>query len=185
MTYHKPHIEKAHATWKSFLRPGDTVVDATCGNGHDTLFLAHLGELNIIAIDIQARALAAAQERLGPLASQVAWRLECHSQLPQILNSASPRLIVYNLGYLPGGDKSKTTLMQTTLQSLHHAVAWLLPGGLISITCYPGHPEGEREEIALLEWAVSLNPLHWQVDHRSWSPREAKRPSLLLLSKLQ
>lgn len=133
------HIHTAHALWRAHLKPRDTAIDATCGNGHDALVLAPLVG-TLLCIDKQPEAIEATKKRLGPL-PHVSYQLGSHAELPAI----SPQLIVYNLGYLPGGDKSITTKTESTLVSIRRALEILAPGGMISITCYPGHPEGARE----------------------------------------
>jgi hypothetical protein len=148
----KPHIEMAHHLWAAIVRPGDTVVDATIGNGHDTFFLAKLlkGTGKLVGYDIQSEALLQTKQRLLQLSpeeqSTVFLRKACHHNIKE----KNIKLIVYNLGYLPGGDKSLTTRTETTLKSIQKVVNHVVPGGAISITCYPGHTEGAREQKAIL-----------------------------------
>jgi hypothetical protein len=52
------------------------------------------------------------------------------------------RLVAFNLGYLPGGDKEIITRSETTLLALEAAKRILIPQGLISIVVYVGHPGG-------------------------------------------
>ena len=92
------------------------------------------------------------------------------------------RLIVYNFGYLPQGDKSITTLVQSSKDSVHAALDLLMPGGVISATLYPGHPEGMREQTALLDMAARLDPSRWGVTWHTW-PNRTLSPTLLLLQK--
>jgi len=169
MKFHD-HLLRAHSYWKALLHPTDIAIDATCGNGHDTAILAALlPQGHIYALDIQPKALANAQQRvLGP----ITWILGSHARLPDV----RPCLIVYNLGYLPGGDKTLTTQTDTTLQSLSHALQILQPGGALSIMCYPGHPEGAKEEQAILAWATTLP--HITCCHHRWINRP-QSPSLL------
>jgi SAM-dependent methyltransferase len=175
------HIELAHSYWKSLLQAGDIVIDATCGNGHDSLYLAKLGT-KLYLLDIQQAALDQTMKRLSEQAEQVYPYLTCHSRFPEGIEKASVSLIVYNLGYLPGGDKTLTTQTDTTLLSLENALQLVKPGGAISITCYPGHPEGKREEDAITQWAAQLNPFEWNCCHHRWL-NSSKAPSLLLLQR--
>lgn len=171
------HIDFAHHLWSQLLSPGEIAVDATCGNGHDTLFLAALGA-EVIACDIQTTAIQATQSRLSCEIHQV-----CHSQLAPLLGSRRPKLVVFNLGYLPGaGNKWQTTQCETTLLAATSLGERLLPGGLLSITCYPGHPEGAKEEALLLDWAAALPRESWSASHHQWL-RHAKAPSLLIIQK--
>lgn len=167
-----PHLPLAHSLWKGLLHPGDLAVDATCGNGHDTLALATLGA-EVIGLDIQPEALTQTRLRLGSRPATLL--LHSHAPFPPL--PRAPRLVVYNLGYLPGGDKSRTTQTETTLASVQEAYSLLAPDGALSITCYPGHPEGAREEAALMAWAAPLNGEHFR-----W-PERVRSPSLLWIAK--
>ncbi len=175
----KSHLDLAHHYWKQLVQPGDVVVDATCGNGQDTLFLASLQPGCLYALDIQEDALANTKALLGAV-TQVVFHRGCHSQFPEEIRPQTVKLFVYNLGYLPGGDKTLTTLSETTLLSLKRALDLVMPGGAISVTCYPGHPEGALEESKILEWVQGLDRRVWSCCHHRWCNR-AKAPSLLLI----
>jgi SAM-dependent methyltransferase len=151
------HISLAHRRWQNHLRFGDTVIDATVGNGHDALFLAKLvlapGRGRLLGFDIQKKALERTQKRLEEaldpsLLTQITLFHQSHEELPR----CPARLICYNLGYLPGGDKEITTKRESTLKSLQKALDLLEKGGLISITFYSGHNEGAREEEFIMGW---------------------------------
>lgn len=186
----KPHLECAHFHWSHHVKPGDGVIDATCGNGHDTLKLCELAltpdKGYVYAFDIQPQAIIKTKERLleklpTAIYERVHFIPRCHSSLEYDF-PIPIRLIVYNLGYLPGSDKQLTTLIKTTLQSLTSAQKILSDGGVISITCYPGHLEGAREEELLLQIAKDLPFPAWTSCHYRWLNRD-RSPSLLLLKK--
>ncbi len=190
-TLFQSHIDLAHHYWSQLIKPGDHAIDATCGNGHDTLKLCQLAlcqhEGKIYAFDRQREAIKNTESYLNQnlLPNQVEhvqFILGCHSQFPSSIIPNSIKLIVYNLGYLPGGDKTQTTETSTTLLSLQKALAIVKPGGAISVTCYPGHPEGACEEEAILKWIQTLSPLEWSACHHKWINRR-QAPSLLLLQK--
>lgn len=155
----------------------DFVIDMTCGNGHDTAFLAALKPRRLVALDIQPAALEAARKRVS---EGVEFLLKNHAAYPLELEDKSVKLAVFNLGWLPGSDKSCTTLAETTCQSLFSLLPKIAPGGAISLTCYPGHLEGKREEDELLEKLQRLNPHAWNVCHHRWLNRK-ESPSLILL----
>jgi len=185
------HLDLSKQYFERLLKPGDIVIDATCGNGHDSLFLASL-ILNkdrgfLYTCDIQEEALTSAKNNFhGKIAPQLMQRIQflhiCHSQFPEEIKPQSVKLIVYNLGYLPGGDKNLTTKTDTTLKSITQALELITPGGAISITCYPGHQEGAIEEHAILELASHLNKNVWNCCFHRFVNRP-KSPSLLLLQK--
>ena len=178
-SHFKSHIELAHRYWQQLVQSGDIVIDATCGNGQDTLFLAQLKPAKLFAIDIQEKALTNTKTLLGA-SDNVIFHHACHSQFPQEILAKSVKLIVYNLGYLPGGDKSLTTQSETTLMSLQKALDLIVPGGAISVTCYPGHAEGAIEEEKILQWAENLDRQQWSCCHHRWCNRQ-KAPSLLVV----
>jgi hypothetical protein len=187
------HIEQAHNYWRQYLNVGDIAIDATCGNGHDTLMLCQLALSDIsghvYAYDIQENAVINTQERLQKALSaaqlaRVSLIHECHSNFSAVTSKQNNpvRLVVYNLGYLPGADKSQTTKTASTLQSVQSACNIITSGGLITITCYPGHDEGAIEEEVLLTFASELPKDQWSCCHHRWINR-LRAPSLLLLQK--
>lgn len=186
------HLEAAHKRWAEIVKPGDIVIDATCGNGHDTLLLAKLAlteSLGIVyAVDIQSQAIEMTRSYLQShlsheLFKRVKFIKSCHSQFPKEIPSSSVKLIVYNLGYLPGGDKAFTTMLETTQQSINSAMELIQEGGLICITCYPGHAEGQKEEEALINFVSTLDSQKWECSHQRWVNRP-KSPTLILMKKI-
>lgn len=177
------HLDMAHAYWERLLKKNDIAIDATCGNGQDTLILSRLAG-RVYAIDIQPRAIQKTKLYLSEHASDVNVTLieGCHSTFPKELTPASAALIIYNLGYLPGGDKKLTTQRETTLLSLKQALVLIKPGGLITLTCYPGHEEGAHEQSFLLPFAANLPPTEWSCCHHQWLNRR-KSPSLLVIQR--
>lgn len=173
----------AHHYWASLLSPHDTVIDATCGNGHDTLKLAQLVPRGrVIALDIQPEAISHTQ-KLTQHHPHVHLFQQCHTIFPPLVYENSIKLIVYNLGYLPGSDnKNLTTFTLNTLFSVKNSLALVTPGGALSIMCYPGHPEGEKEEIALLSLISSLPKNEWDICQHKWVNRRSP-PSLLIIQK--
>jgi Putative rRNA methylase len=186
------HLHLAHLYWKSLVNPGDTVVDATCGKGRDTLVLARLTlnsdiEGRVLAIDLQPQAIAATRNYLTAALSEkclahVHLIQGCHSTFPQTLTPESIKLIVYNLGYLPGGSKMITTRGETTLLSLASAIPLIQAGGAISVMCYPGHTEGKREAQMVQQFASTLEPSEWSCYHHHWANRSLS-PSLMLMQR--
>ena len=186
------HLDLAHSYWKSILHPGDSVIDATCGNGYDTLLLAQLSlsherRGSLVAIDMQHDAIESTKNRLATslhpdLLELVSFKNQCHSIFPKEIKPETIQLIVYNLGYLPGGNKTLTTLTETTIQSITQALTLIKIGGAISMTCYPGHSEGVVEENAILEFASKLNPKEWSCCHHQWINRH-QSPTLLFIQR--
>lgn len=157
----------AHARLAEVLRPGDLALDATAGNGHDTLFLARLVNPGgqVLAIDCQPAALATTRVRLEKESLTSAVQLVCgdHAQLLSLTPpawSGRVRAAVFNLGYLPGSDKAIITRPASTRDALEACLTLLAPGALLSVLVYRGHPGGHNEETMLHEW-LEANQTHW------------------------
>jgi predicted methyltransferase len=145
----------AHDLIRPFLWPGGLAVDATAGNGHDTAFLAEqLGpDGTVCAFDVQAAAIAATRERVAALPHPA--RLELHQVSHTELTARVPGLacaIVFNLGYLPGGDKRITTRAEDTRIALDQARGLLAAPGILCVVAYPGHPAGRPEADTVAHW---------------------------------
>lgn len=181
------HLDIAHTFWQKIVCHGDTVIDATAGNGHDSLFLASLalGDSGgkLIALDIQKSAIDNTKCRLKDFPEkQISLYEMCHSRLKEVAAPESVKLIAFNLGYLPGGDKSLTTRTLSTLAAIKAALDLIIPGGLVSITCYPGHAEGLVEENAILPFCQALDPKVWSVSSHTFINR-TRHPHLILLQR--
>lgn len=160
--------QHAHEVVQSVVRPGETVVDATAGNGHDTLFLAQcVGERGrVVAFDVQEAAIASTRRRLADagVGERVELWGESHASMARRV-APGVAAVMFNLGYLPGGDHGRITRTEETLPALAAAVSLLRPGGVVTVVCYPGHPGGEEEAAAVRIWAEArgagiLSPAH-------------------------
>ncbi|HFE47818.1 MAG TPA: methyltransferase domain-containing protein [Chromatiaceae bacterium] len=138
------------------LKPADITIDATAGNGHDSCFLARLvgSEGHVFCIDIQAEALANTAHRLA--AEQLDRRTTLiqgdHARLTQLIPlDTQPRIraIMFNLGYLPGGDKRIVTRADSTRAAIRAALTLLPETGVMSIVSYRGHPGGQADHDAV------------------------------------
>jgi predicted methyltransferase len=156
------------------VRPGDTVVDATCGNGYDTLFLAELvGESgNVWGFDIQADALSKTAERLQEkgVAGWVHLVEAGHERMGEFVPNPV-KAAVFNLGYLPGGNKGLTTQPETTAVALSSASQMVAPGGIVAVVVYTGHEGGSQEARVVDDWGRGLIATDFTV----WSSRQLNR----------
>ena len=171
-------VPLSHFYLRQRVRPGDLALDATCGNGNDTLLLAGLaGEGGRVwAFDLQPRAIAATRELLegrGLLAC-VELIEAGHQRLAEFV-PAGLAAAVFNLGYLPGGGEiSLVTGPESTVSALEQAARLLKPGGIITISLYTGHEGGPEEALAVEEWGASLDPRNFNV----WCSRQLNRPGV-------
>jgi predicted methyltransferase len=163
-------IQKAHQILEQCLREGDLAIDATAGNGHDTVKLASLvgARGSVVAIDVQEAALEATRHRLEKegLAERVRLVHSDHatflSQL-EATEEGKAGAVVFNLGYLPGSDKQVTTRPNTTLAALDAGLGMIKPGGVMLVTAYRAHPGGLAEAQAVEAWARLLEESIWTV----------------------
>ena len=158
-------VTLSHFYLRERVRPGDLVLDATCGNGLDTLLLAELaGEGGRVwAFDLQHRAIAATRELL-----QGKGRLDC----VELIQAAGLAAAVFNLGYLPGGADTLVTSPGSTVSALEQAARLLKPGGIITVSLYTGHAGGPEEALAVEGWGAALAPKYFNV----WCSRQLNRP---------
>jgi len=154
---------QVHKTLLAHIKDGATCIDATAGNGFDTLLLAsHAGKTgHIYAFDIQQQAIDNTNKRLAEAGVSERVTLICaghETMLEQVPVTEHGKIdiIVFNLGYLPRTDKSVTTIESTTLQALNSSLKLLSSRGYISILAYPGHPGGREETEAVKAWANNL-----------------------------
>lgn len=172
-----------HQLLSQALREGDTVVDATAGNGHDTLFLARAvgTKGKVIAFDVQQKAIDATAKRLkdGECDTQVTLVHNSHGRMLEHVERGSAAAVVFNLGYLPGEDHGLTTTTVETLGALGLAIQTLRPGGALAVVCYPGHPEGAVEAREVEEWLTLLPPHGYRV--AKYQPLGTRNPAPFLL----
>lgn len=161
----------AHQLVRERVQPGDRVIDATIGNGHDTVFLAELvGKRGAVyGFDIQEAAIAgtiAAFERRQAARDHVSLILDSHSNMAAHIPASEHgkiAAVMFNLGFLPGGDPSVITETASTLAALRQALSLLRPRGIITAVLYPGHPGGDVEAKHVEAWAAELSPAEAQV----------------------
>jgi tRNA G37 N-methylase Trm5 len=174
--------EQAHHILQDTVHECDTVIDATAGNGHDTVHLARLvgPKGRVIAIDIQASAIESTRCRLE--ATNAAGQSELiqgdharvlHDLLRKLAGATTA--ITFNLGYLPGSDKSLTTDSATTLQALDAALQLLHRRGVLLVTAYRGHKGGMTEASAVESWMRELADTAWSVEAREPAQKTTRR----------
>ncbi len=162
--------ERAHDYLSRQLRPGDWALDATAGNGHDSLYMAkQIGPKgHLIAIDIQPAAIRTTRRRLqaADCCDQTELLVADHSQALPSLCVQYPqtfRAIIFNLGYLPGSDKRIQTQAHSTVRALDAAKGLLISDGLLLVTAYRGHVGGPAEASCIADWMQNLHAQAWSV----------------------
>jgi len=176
----------AHQTVRLVICKGDRVVDATAGNGYDTIMLAEeVGpEGRVYAFEIQKEALCKVAESLKQQKLDQRVTL-IHSGHEYLLENIKEQVsvVMYNLGYLPGGDRQVTTTYDTTIESFKQALTLLKPGGIITIVLYPGHKPGADEKNNLLPFCQKLDSSKYVVLYNRLLNQDNDPPELLVVQK--
>ena len=151
----------AHEFIKQHTPMGGSVIDATAGRGGDTALLCSLvgGNGKVIALDIQESAVMQTRERIaaegfGDICNVF---LDSHENLANYAQPDSLDGIVFNFGWLPGGDHSVFTTPATSIPAIDAALTALRPGGALSLCLYYGGRSGYAERDAVLAHLETLD----------------------------
>ena len=161
-------------------------VDATCGNGHDTLFLCSVAGENgrVIGLDIQPQAAANTNALLAANGMAAIGRAECcdHRELLRFAPPGSADCVMFNFGWLPGADHAVFSTAQSSIPALQAALEAVRPGGVVSAILYSGQVIGTDEKQAVLEYLRALPLKSFTVlvcDFANWA-ETAPLPCLIL-----
>ena len=177
----------SHSLLKNTINRGDLVIDATAGNGHDTLFLAKLvgPEGRVLAFDIQQQAIDNTQALLSEHnIFNTSVIHDGHQHLNKYLSENT--LIngaIFNLGYLPGADKKIITNKDSTLAAIKTILPKLANHGLVVLVVYYGHPGGQTELSALLDSVTQLPQQKYAVLQYQFINQVNQPPLVLAIQK--
>lgn len=179
----KRPLEMAHDFLSQVITKDDVVVDATMGNGHDTLFLAKLAK-QVYAFDIQEQALEKTQDRLNEAGLEnVQLILDGHQHVNQYVETL--KAAIFNLGYLPTADKSIITKPHTTIEALEKLCQMLVKGGRIAIMIYYGHEGGDIERDAVMDYVSQLPQQEYTATIYRTLNQINNPPFLVMIEKLE
>lgn len=178
----------AHEWVRRIVRAGDAVIDATAGNGYDSFFLANLvgSEGRVDVFDIQPQALESTRQRLeegGCMDGRARLHLMSHARMAEA-TPESVRAVMFNLGYLPGGDKSVISQTGETLKALEVSLGLLSAGGIVTVVCYPGHEGGDEEAREVERFFSALPSGEWTVSEVKSLNGNPKSPFLIAAVRL-
>lgn len=176
-----------HTLLSHKLKAGDTVLDGTMGNGHDTVFLAEaVGSLGrVYAFDLQEIALNNTESTLrkkGIYNENTILIQDSHASIDKYIDEPIS-CGMFNLGYLPGGDHSIITEGNTTTEAITKALKLLKPNGIISIVIYYGHKGGEAEKEKVLNYLAKLSSSEFTVLQCNYINFEKCPPIIVLIEK--
>ena len=180
-------VELAHSKIKEIVNPGDLCIDATAGNGHDSLFLAtEVGpEGFVYGFDIQESAIMKTAEKLkrNKLSDRLKLIQTSHTEIKSFVDEkhqGNIQVAMFNLGYLPGGNHQVVTIAQTTVHALTSAYSVLKWGGMITVLCYRGHIGGNHETNEVINLCEKKN---WNYELCEGT-RNSQSPILLCINKI-
>ncbi|MDU7074511.1 MAG: class I SAM-dependent methyltransferase [Streptococcus peroris] len=179
----KKPLELAHDFLAEIISKEDIVVDATMGNGYDTLFLARLAK-QVYAFDIQEQALEKTSLRLQEAGlANVKLLLQGHETVDQFVGEV--KAAIFNLGYLPSADKNIITKPQTTIEALEKLCRMLIKGGRIAIMIYYGHEGGDIERDAVMDFVSQLPQQEYTATIYRTLNQINNPPFLVMIEKLE
>lgn len=180
-------IPYAHDLIREIVQPGDTVIDATCGNGHDTLFLSKLVEVEgkVHSFDIQDKALANTSILLKENhVTNVELHLDGHENVDRyVVEEGSVRAAIFNLGYLPGEDHSIITKPETTIEAIKKIQPLLVKGGRIVLVIYHGHEGGQEEKESVISYCTQLDQKLYDVVRYEFINQINRPPFVIAIEK--
>lgn len=180
--------DQVHTFIRKQLAIGDIAIDATMGNGYDTVFLAKLVGLQgvVFGFDIQQQAVELTRLRLQTenILDNTTLFNTSHSNINAIPTQyhGKVKAIMFNLGYLPGSDKTVITQSKSTLIALNKSIKILVSKGIITVTAYPGHKGGEQETEHIEQWCKQLNPKDYMT-HQINSSEKVTAPKAFIILK--
>ena len=179
----KKPLEMAHDFLAQVITQEDIVVDATMGNGHDTLFLAKLAK-QVYAFDIQEQALKQTSQRLQEAGlTNVELLLQGHETVDQFVTVL--KAAIFNLGYLPSADKSIITKPQTTIEELEKLCQMFVKDGRIAVLIYYGHEGGDLERNAVMDFVSHLPQQEYTATIYRTLNQVNNPPFLVMIEKLE
>ena len=185
-----PLTQQAQEMIRRVVRNGESSIDATAGNGHDTHFLAELSGTagTVYAFDVQQSALDSTARRLADAnLHNVILIKRCHGQLAESIPAdlqGRIAAVMFNLGYLPHGDKSVTTTVESTLHGIAAATRVLRYEGLLTILAYTGHDGGSSESEAVEKFLDTLPASEFSVSQVGSQPGRLPGPRLFVVQRL-
>lgn len=181
--------EWCHHFIRDHVKEGDICIDATAGNGNDTQVLCELvGEAGkVFAFDIQESAVVNTRERLekNGLSNRAEVMQESHTNMGNYAEENSVSCIMFNFGYLPGGDHNLATKKDTSIEAIHEGLRLLRKGGMMSLCIYSGGDSGFEERDAILEELKNLDGKKYLVIKSEYYNRPNNPPMPVMIIKLK
>ncbi|MER2049116.1 MAG: class I SAM-dependent methyltransferase [Solibacillus sp.] len=181
-------LQYAQTLLKMSVSEGDIAVDATAGNGHDTLFLANLvgDDGYVYAFDVQKEAVDATLHRLldNALEHRAIVLKDGHENVANYIHKPVS-VAIFNLGYLPGSNHEIVTKPNTTIQAIESLLKLLKVGGMIVLVVYHGHEGGKNERDEVIRYVSDLPQKHVHVLRYEFMNQKNDPPFIIALEKVK
>lgn len=180
-------LQYAHQLLETSIEDGELVLDATCGNGNDTLFLSqHVGEQGkVLAFDVQEQAIQTTQALMTDHdVNNVSLIHDSHANIEKYINDDTViGGAVFNLGYLPKSDKSIITEGESTIAAIDSILKHLRKKGLIVLVIYHGHEGGKTEKDLVLQHVTQLDQKQYSVLQYGFINQKNNPPFIVAIQK--
>lgn len=182
-------LNYSHHLLEESVSQGEIVIDATCGNGNDTLFLSKLvgKDGHVLAFDIQEQAILNTKKLMHDRdIDHVSVINDSHSHIEKYLPEGIGEKIggaIFNLGYLPRSDKTIITEGNSTITAINTILDHLKINGLIVIVVYHGHEGGKSEKEMVLKHVINLDQKHFSVMRYGFINQKNNPPFIIAIQK--
>ncbi len=185
MNFSQNALGLSHKFIFEHVKKGDTCIDATAGRGRDTLFLCRLvgEEGRVFAFDIQQEAIQSTEKLLKDNDKKATLILDCHSNMDAYIENSGVDAIMFNFGWLPGGDHTKFSHGSTSRIAIEKGLELLKPGGVMSLCIYCGKETGFEEKETLLPFLKTLDQKKYSVLLADYINRGGNPPIAVLITK--
>lgn len=171
-----------HQELRRFIKQGDLCIDATVGKGGDTEYLCGLTD-KVIGFEIQEEALAYTRKRMEAKGYDPFLVRESHEYMERYAKRGTVQAILFNLGYLPGGDHSIATKPDSTIKAVQAGLELLKEGGVISLCIYSGKDTGFEEKEKVLSFLRQLDDKKYFVVKQDFYNKSNHPPLPVLILK--
>lgn len=158
-------LQLAHKWMKEYIKEGAVCIDATAGRGYDTAFLCELvgPSGKVMAFDIQEEAVVSTKALLKEKKLQADVYLESHSQMGVYAESGSVDGIMFNFGYLPGGNHQICTYKEESIRAIEMGLKLLKQQGVMTLCIYHGGDTGFEEKEAIMAYLKTIDSKKYTV----------------------
>lgn len=169
-----------HDIIKNYGIKFDVALDCTLGNGNDTKFLEGIFK-KVYSFDIQKECIDNYKRESD--CNKVTLILDSHEKIKQYIKSEKLDAVMFNLGFLPGGDKNITTEGSSSLKAIEDSLDLLIDGGLMTIACYIGHEKGKEEYELIKNFLCNIDKSKYGVMEHNFLNRSSVAPRLIVVEK--